>query len=95
VRAAVNALLDLPVGDRPGRAGTGREQLLDAAAYAALVRAGNNLNQLARWANTERRYPAEAQAAAVYRDVAAAVAEIRTALAAAGPRGRGARRADR
>jgi hypothetical protein len=83
VRAAVNELLDLPAGDRPGRAGPAREQLLDAAAYAALVRTANNLNQLARWANTERRYPDQTRAAAVYRDVAAAVAEIRTAIARA------------
>jgi hypothetical protein len=95
VRAVVNELLDLPAGDRPCPAGTAGEQLLDAAAYAALVRTANNLNQLARWANIERRYPAEAEAAAVYRDVHAAVAEIRAAIAAAAARARDTHRADR
>jgi Bacterial mobilisation protein (MobC) len=47
------------------------------------VRAGNNLNQLARWANSERRYPAERDAAVVYREVRVAVAEIRAELSRA------------
>jgi mobilization protein MobC len=89
VRATVNGLLDLPPGDRPGYTPPSA-QLVDAAVYAALVRAGNNLNQLARWANSERRYPDQVRAAAVYRDVAAAVAEIRTAIAAAAARTRDA-----
>jgi len=74
VRAVVNELLD-----RPGHEHAGGRQLVDAAVYAALVRAGNNLNQLARWANTERRYPAEHEAAAVYAETRAAVEQIRAA----------------
>jgi len=88
VRAVVNELLDRDAGEHRGDAG--REQLV--AAYAALVRAGNNLNQLARWANTERRYPAERDAAA-YAEVRAAVAEMRAAVRAAQACGR--RRAGR
>jgi hypothetical protein len=53
---------------------------VDTVVYAALVRAGNNLNQLAQWANTERRYLAEADATAAYREIRAAVAQLRAAL---------------
>lgn len=37
------------------------------------MRAGNNLNQLSRWANTERRYPAKDEAAAAYEQIRAQV----------------------
>lgn len=92
VRAVVNELVD-QADDEPAPAGRAR-QLLDAAAYAALVRTASNVNQLARWANTAGRYPAEAQAAAAYRDVRDLVAQLRAALAttaAAGRRRRGRR----
>lgn len=85
VRDTVNGLLGRPAGG-PGRADV--DQAVDAAVYAALVRAGNNLNQLARWANTERRYPAERDAAAALEEVRAAVAEVRAALRTARTRGR-------
>lgn len=77
VRTVVNDLLQATPGG-PTPTVDQDHHLVDA--YAALTRAGNNLNQLARWANTERRYPAEQQAAAAYADVRAALAEIRTAL---------------
>ncbi|SBT69313.1 mobilisation protein (MobC) [Micromonospora sediminicola] len=76
VRAVVNELLARTPG---ASTAAGPQRQVDVDAYAALVRAGNNLNQLARWANTQRRYPAEREAAAVYAEVRAAVAEIRAA----------------
>lgn len=93
VRVVVNELLALPPGDRPARDVADQPQqpdqrLRDAAVYAVLTRTANNLNQLARWANTERRYPAEQDAAAAYRDVRAAVVELRAVIAAAGRRRR-------
>jgi hypothetical protein len=79
VRTVVNDLLQATPG-RPTPAVDHDHHLVDA--YQQLLRAGNNLNQLARWANTEHRYPAERQAAAAYADVRAALAEIRAALRA-------------
>jgi len=93
VREVMNDLLDR-AADTPsssGAADLGREDQIDVAAYAALVRIGNNLNQLTRWANTERRYPAEHAAAATYHEVRTAVATIRASIRAAQRRRRAAR----
>ena len=49
VRAVVTELVDQ--ADDSGPPGPSRQQLLDAAAYAALVRTASNLNQLAKAAN--------------------------------------------
>jgi hypothetical protein len=85
VRDAVNELLALPPGERGrgGQAAVDEGQAVDVEVYQALVKVGNNLNQLARWANTERRYPAERAAAAAYEQVRTAVAEARAAIIAA------------
>ncbi len=60
VRAVINEILTLPRGDRPGRP-IPREQPLDVALYSELIRVANDIQQLARWASQERRYPAEQQ----------------------------------
>jgi hypothetical protein len=83
VRDAVNDLLATPPGELGrGQAAVDEGQAVDVEIYQALVKVGNNLNQLARWANTERRSPAERAAATVYDQVRAAVAEARAAITA-------------
>jgi hypothetical protein len=84
VRVAINEMLSLPPGDRPGRGRVLREQPIDidVALYTELIRVANDIYQLARQAQAEHRYPAEQQALATYEQVREAVIDIRAAIAA-------------
>jgi hypothetical protein len=54
---------------------------VDPAAVAAVVRVGTNLNQLARWANTERSLPALLLLQQVAGEVRATLAALRASAA--------------
>lgn len=59
--------------------GRARVVRVDPAVVEQLARIGNNLNQLARWANTERRYVADlAQLQLLGRELAALRAALPT-----------------
>jgi hypothetical protein len=79
----VNELLSLPAAERPGRL-VEQEQMVNVEANLTLVTAANGHYELVARANAERRYPAECEAAVVYRVVQDAVVEIRAGIAAAG-----------
>jgi len=81
---AINEVLNLPPGDRPGRTRVLRQQPvdLDVALYTELIRVANDIYQLARQARAEHRYPAEEQALAAYDQVREAIIDIRAAIAA-------------